>query len=79
MKINQDGWVVLALLFILVFLASSFMGSGYVSSQNAYRDKVLEASVTIEKARRHVDCQVCRERLDAILSRLERIEKVVKP
>ncbi len=79
MKINQDGWAVLAILFVIVFLTSSLMGSCYVSSQNTYRNKVLEASVAIEKARQHADCQVCGERLDAILSRLERIEKAVKP
>jgi hypothetical protein len=68
------------ILFIVVFMGVVIDGGIYLFPQNQYRKKTLTASVEIEKSRQHTEhCKACRERLDAILGHLERIEMAIKP
>ncbi len=75
---SDDAKLGLGMIFlILCFIVAIVVGS-YYSAENAYREKALAASTELAKARLATEpLRTYGERLDAILSRLERIERTL--
>ncbi len=76
MRITEDGWFGIGFVFLFVVCIGVIAGSAYFGSESQYRDKALAASVEIAKLRHQSQpCEVFRDRLDAIMAQLEKIER----
>ncbi len=74
----DDAKLGLGMIFLVLCLITAITIGSYYSAENAYREKALAASTELAKARLATEpLRAYGERLDAILSRLERIERVL--
>ncbi len=75
---SDETKIGLGAIFVVVCLIVAISIGCYCSAENVYREKALAASTEIAKARLATEpVRAQNERLDAILGRLDRIERAI--
>ncbi len=68
----------IGVIFVFVCVIAAIVAGVYFQNEHEYRQKALAASTELAKARLATEpLRAYNERLDAILSRLERIERAI--
>ncbi len=77
-EVSDETKIGLATMFMIICLMVAIVTGVYFSTEHEYCQKALAASTEIAKARLATEpLRAYNERLDAILSRLERIERII--